>query len=147
MFVYIAGPFFNKEQLSVIEKIEATLDDHGIMYFSPRSLGTLKDMSPEKRKVYQDKIYDSNLLHMRECDIAILVVDDFDAGTMFEFGYLACLGRDVVTFSAKGFGLNVMLRNASKCHTTTIDDLAMICHYIDCDMDTSCFDEREDAVT
>ena len=145
--VYIAGPFFNEKELDTIEKIEIHLDSHNIRYFSPRSMGTLKDMTLEKRVQYQDQIYDSNLRHMRECDVAIIVVDNFDAGTMFEMGFMACLGKDMVTYSAEGYGLNVMLRNASKCHTTMLECLEAIIDHIEKDWDVSHWNQMENATT
>ena len=50
MKIYLAGPFFNKQQLETIESIEAELDKYGFDYFSPRKGGgVLSHLSPEDR--------------------------------------------------------------------------------------------------
>ena len=62
------------------------------------------------------------------CNKAIIVVDDFDAGSMWEFGFMYAMqcfeeNMRIVTYSAGGHGLNVMLAEASNCHITDLEDL------------------------
>ncbi len=126
--VYIAAPFFNEEEVRVVEEIEFALNQYQIEYFSPRSEGVIKNMTPEERKERMRNIYDSNMDGIAECNLMIAVIDGRDVGTMFELGVQACLKRGrvderyIVTFSDKNFGLNVMLKFASDCHINGFEE-------------------------
>ena len=139
MKIYIAGPFFNEEQLSRIITIESMLDAHGIKYFSPRKFrisdrpdlesSILKDMDPGKQREVAKAIFDSNIDGIRGSDGIIAVIDDKDTGTSFELGYAACFARRnigsrlpgiypyrIITINFTGKGLNVMLRECVDFH-------------------------------
>lgn len=75
---YIAGPFFNPQQVAVIQMIEDALDQNGFPYFSPRkqhrgdrSLPPPKIDSPERAK----EVYDMNVWEMRHAGAIIFVLD------------------------------------------------------------------------
>ena len=116
--VYIAAPFFNQEQLEVVQRIEALLKDAGVEFFSPRSEGTLKEMSIEERKVYMGDMFRSNVDHMDWCTHCVAVIDNYDTGTVWEMGYLYATHKTIVTFSANYHGINVMLNESIKAHCT-----------------------------
>lgn len=113
MKVYIASPFFDKKQLDLVKKIESALTKAHIDFFSPRSEGTLKKMSKEKREVESMKIYKSNIRNINECSHMLVVIDGHDTGTVFEFGYAVAKGKAIHTLSNEGHGLNVMLAHAA----------------------------------
>ena len=116
MKVYIAAPFFNEEQLSVVKRIESYLRENGINFFSPRSEGTLVKMSPEERKAKMSELFQSNVNHMDWCTHCIAVIDDYDTGTVWEMGYLFATGKKIVSFSANYHGINVMLNESIQAH-------------------------------
>lgn len=141
---YIAAPFFNEDELKVVKLIEKHLDTLGIEYFSPRSFGVIKDMSPEEKSARLNEVYEMNIEQVKECTYMIAVTDGYDAGTMFEVGY-AIANRDkintamkglkltdeernrftraVITFSAKNKKVNVMLRQSVDSHVSNEKDL------------------------
>ena len=47
--IYIAGPFFNEDQVALIEAIEAVLTFNNMEFYSPRSEGVLFHMTPEEK--------------------------------------------------------------------------------------------------
>ena len=114
--VYIAAPFFNEEQLDVVRKIELLLEEEGIEFFSPRSEGTLKDMSAEERKEAMSEVFRSNVDHMDWCTHCVAVIDNYDTGTVWEMGYLYATHKKLITFSAQYHGINVMLNESIEAH-------------------------------
>lgn len=127
--VYIAGPFFNPEQLDLIINIESVLHANGVSYFSPRSFGVLGEMDPDERRSKTKIIYDKNIEQIRVNNVMLAVIDDRDVGTIFEIGYAAALRdkfnrRKIVTISNKGYGMNVMLRESVDAHLHGLTNLA-----------------------
>tara|TARA_R110001599_G_scaffold286600_3_gene489147 strand:+ start:115 stop:678 length:564 start_codon:yes stop_codon:yes gene_type:complete len=139
MKIYLAGPFFNKQQLETIESIEAELDKYGFDYFSPRKGGgVLSHLSPEDRTKESKRIYDSNVSEMINANVLLAVVDDHDTGTVYEMGYFRALTdhfkyksemsasaaqRYSITFTNQNFGLNIMLKESVDAHLVGISDL------------------------
>ncbi len=121
--VYIAAPFFTEGQLDVVRKIELLLESKGIEFFSPRSEGTLKDMSAEERKVAMGEVFRSNVDHMDWCTHCVAVIDDYDTGTVWEMGYLYATHKKLITFSAQYHGINVMLNESIEAHTITYESI------------------------
>jgi len=119
-FIYIAGPFFNNKQKGLIKRIEKELDKYGIKYFSPRSEGVLIDMTPEEKEEQMVKIFDSNIFHLENCKGVIAVIDDWDTGTVFEIGYANAIEKPIFTLSDNDYGLNVMVRQAVRCHNIDV---------------------------
>jgi len=121
--IYIAGAFFNEEQLALIKSIETECEKQGVPYFSPRLVGgVLQDMTQEERDKAKRDIYNSNVQGIEEADCVLAVIDDFDPGTMFELGYAAAFYKDIVTVTNKNYGLNVMLNEPVRCHTSNVRD-------------------------
>ena len=123
MRVYIAGPFFNDEQVGVIARIEMLLEKMGVDYFSPRSEGVLKKMSKEERAAKMGDVFKSNVRNMDWCTHCIAVTDGYDTGTVWEMGYLFATGKQIITFSNEYKGINVMLNESISAHCIYYLDL------------------------
>lgn len=118
--IYIAGPFFNEHEVSVIKSIEDECESRGVEYFSPRlEGGVLKDMAQEERDKKFEEIYYSNVNAIDSADCVLAVIDNFDPGTMFEIGYAIGKKKRIITMTAKEYGLNVMLATPVEVHTTS----------------------------
>lgn len=120
---YIAGPLFKPEQIDTIREIEALLDERDEPYFSPREYGVIADEPMNKARM--KRIYDMNIAMVRKCQCLIAILDDRDAGTIFEIGYAAAKNKKIITFSNQGHGVNVMLRHAIFTHTNNIEQLSL----------------------
>jgi len=121
--IYIAGPFFNHDQLNAIKDIEAACEGFVLKYFSPRiEGGILKDMNAEDRKAASGSVYDMNVDGIDGSDAVIAIIDDFDPGTMFELGYAAKARKTIITISNHNYGLNVMLAKPVRYHTGSATD-------------------------
>lgn len=107
--VYLAAPFFNDKQRELCDFIEA----HNAVIYSPRKDGgVLKpDSSNEERK----EIFESNTNAIDSAAWVLAVIDDFDAGVLWEMGYAWGVKKDTLGYSdVEGRGLNVML--AGSCN-------------------------------
>lgn len=121
--VYLAAPFFNDEQRSVCESIEQALLPICELY-SPRKDGVLTQMkTPEERKRAAPKIFNRNIEKMNWADLIVAVIDDRDPGVMFEIGWSYSNATEIVTFTAKNYGVNLMIQGAAKAHAKSVEDL------------------------
>ena len=131
--IYLAGPFFNDQQIETIELIENEFDKYGFDYFSPRksSGGVISHLSLEDRTKASKKIYDKNVEEMMNANILFAIIDGRDTGTVYEMGYFKALTdhfkyktkeasvdlqRYSITFTNENFGLNIMLKESVDAH-------------------------------
>jgi nucleoside 2-deoxyribosyltransferase len=129
MRVYLAAPFFNPQQIKIVEDVEEVLNQcQGILqYYSPRQSGiVLKDLPPAVRMARAKEVYDANIANMEWCDVIVAVVDGRDAGTFFEIGWGIAKGKIIITYTAKNYGLNVMLQESVAAHVTNMFDLLTV---------------------
>ena len=121
--IYIASPFFNEKQLELVKLIETTLNKNRIPYYSPRSEGTLGDMSEEERQAWKKSIYLKNVCNICDCSLMVAVIDDRDIGTIWEMGYATSAGKPIISLSNSNHGLNVMLAESVQAHVLSVDDM------------------------
>jgi nucleoside deoxyribosyltransferase len=116
--MYIAGPFFNDYQVSVIEKIKSLLTELGVEYFSPKDVN--KNIEGEKGNLeLRQKIFNDNINAMMMCDSAVAVIDDFDKGTIWEMGFMYGYNVPIIGYTEfKERGMNIMLSQSvvAFCH-------------------------------
>jgi nucleoside 2-deoxyribosyltransferase len=87
-YIYIAGPFFNPEQLAIIEDIKKVLQFSGLEYFSPKD-----ECMYEPGVTTPEQVLDINVRALEQTDLTICVTDGRDPGTMFEAGW--CYAKSV----------------------------------------------------
>lgn len=137
MKVYIAAPFFIPQQVALVEAAERELGRDGLDYFSPRSEGTLKNMSVEEQKQTRKQIFDSNIQNMNECTHMLAIVEYKDTGTIFEMGYFHAQGKPIIMVSSKLESINVMLGQAAESIATSPEQAANIWAGLDVGVDIS----------
>lgn len=120
---YIASPFFNKKEVSFVEKIENELSSVGELFYSPRLDGVLNDMTPQERSKSKRTIYENNIKNIVDCDCIVAVIDGRDQGTIFEIGYAAALNKSIITITSQSFGVNVMLAEATYAHLNSVSEI------------------------
>lgn len=105
--IYLAGPFFTTAQLDTAEFVEGACSAAGVDAFSPR----LKCCCPSNASMAQRKAsFDMNTEAIKQCDLVLACIDDFDAGTMWEMGFAFALKKPVYAYTlVPGRGLNLML--------------------------------------
>ena len=113
--VYLAAPFFNREQLDIVEQIEDVFDAAPrdlFELYSPRHDGVLMEMSPEERKANSRRIYDNNVNNVFDAQMMVAVIDGKDAGTVFEMGCAFAKHIPIVAYSNEKKAVNIMLRHS-----------------------------------
>lgn len=87
---YIAAPFFNVQQIKVVERIKTILSVNGIKYFSPKDESNFKQGDDPK------EILDLNCKGITESDFVIVVTDGKDVGTIWEAGYAFAKAKPIL---------------------------------------------------
>lgn len=106
--IYLAGPFFNEEQLMTQKIVEGICREHYWDFFSPR----LECYCPPKAsKEVQQRTFDMNVSHVKKAPLVIARIDDFDTGTIWEMGLAYAYKVPVIAYTTfpEGRGLNLML--------------------------------------
>ena len=111
--VYLAGPFFNEEQLERISYIETKLDMYGLDVFSPRHASLIK---PGCSKEDMIETFKGNVTHIDKADLVLAVLDGNDTGTIWEAGYAYAKQVPTIYFNEtrpKDKGPNLMLAEST----------------------------------
>ena len=131
MLIYCAGPFFNELQLKTMEDIEAVLESFDdVTLFKPRNgkasakklnkeIGAGKDPSADTRR----QVFEDNVDNIDEADLIVACIDDRDVGTIFEIGYACKAHVPIITYTNKGFGMNLMLAESTLVHCKGTEQL------------------------
>lgn len=99
MKIYLAGPWFNDEQMERIQKIEKTLElfsEQGVEVFSPRKETLVLPNASHKDR---QKAFEGNIRGIDKCDMILVCADDNDKGTMFEAGYAYATNTPILYYS------------------------------------------------
>ena len=128
--IYLAGPFFTPEQKSTMKQAKEFFEGRGFSVCDPQDLSpVIVDLPPEERKEKLFKgIFKNNIEAMEKSEYLVACIDDRDTGTSFEMGFFYAFkgpGR-IFTFSAHGYGANVMLSQATTGHAESLDLLSII---------------------
>lgn len=104
--VYLAAPFFNDEQRDLCTYIEGLNQEWPI--YSPRSDGGV--LKPDSTDSERGNVFESNTNGIYAAQWMLAVVDNFDAGVLWEMGYAWAKKIPTLAYSdVEGRGLNVML--------------------------------------
>jgi len=114
---YIASGWFNENQAKDLECIKLILDAHGVQYFSPKD----EIICPPDANVQtRNKIFNSNVIAIRNSAFVIVNTRDKDMGTIFEAGVAFEAKKKIiyVAFGLQG-NFNLMLAESGICVCTT----------------------------
>ncbi|MCH4210006.1 nucleoside 2-deoxyribosyltransferase [Bifidobacterium sp.] len=121
---YVAGPFFNDEEVHSMERLEAVLEVHGRKLFKPR-------FGEEENRVHDEDwpklCFDKDIAGIRDSDAVIANLIDGDTGTMFEIGYAYSRGTPVYGYYEglkPSDTINLMIAQSVREVFTGPDDLA-----------------------
>lgn len=88
--VYLAAPFFNAIDLAAVEEVRTLFLENGIRVFSPYHDVGIGDSR---------HVYDRDVEGIKNAGIVFANVCGFDPGTVYEVGYAAALGKQVVAYA------------------------------------------------
>lgn len=98
--IYLAGPFFNEEEIKNIEYAETVLRKKGVSIFSPmRHKAEGEPGTPEwARRIFE---MDREEIVKSDAVIALYYGNSGDTGTAWECGYASATGKPVVLVHVK----------------------------------------------
>lgn len=122
--IYIAAPFFTPEQVDTVRLVETSIEKCGMVFYSPRLDGVLKDMLPEERKAKSGEVFKRNCAQMMDCDAMLAILNEKDTGTTWECGFAYYhrrynIGKNtyrIMAYTTSQRELNVMLAKAFDAH-------------------------------
>lgn len=111
--LYLAGPFFSFAQRWMIDLMRHALVKLGAEVFSPYH--EVGDGPP-------DVVAPLDLAAIERATAVVAIIDDLDAGTLFEIGYAKALGKSIVAFgeNTSSSDLTMLIGSGVELH----DDLA-----------------------
>lgn len=126
--IYLAGPFFDDEQIERIERVEAALAENPTVgdVFSPRKAEAIhREGSP----AWAQEIFEMDRQHIDQAEVMLAVIDYeqtyVDPGTAWETGYAAAKRKPVVLLKEKADGtINLMMGVPAQAVLTAVTDLA-----------------------
>lgn len=93
---YLAGPFFNVDQISMQKKIELLMSINGKKCFSPRlDAGTLPENASKKDML---SVFNKDLEAIDNCKMLFANVSYRDTGTSVEIGYALAKNIPVILY-------------------------------------------------
>lgn len=97
MKIYLAGPFFNKRERRVIERVRDLLRARGLNVFVPME-HFIENAYELPNDVWAKKVYEVDVGAIEECDIILVVYYGMksDSGTAFEQGFAKGLNKRIV---------------------------------------------------
>ncbi|MBW1605469.1 nucleoside 2-deoxyribosyltransferase [Lactobacillus sp. Sy-1] len=125
--IYLAGPFFDDNQVARIERVEEALTNNPTVgsFFSPRTANF-----PDEKEGTVDwakKVYRKDVDELEASDLVVAVLDFkdgyVDSGTAFEIGYATNLGKDIIVLHENEGIVNLMISNSIVAYVKSADDI------------------------
>ena len=126
--IYLAGPFFDEEQLERIGRAEQALAANPQVgnVFSPRQ-HELRDVEMGTPK-WRERTFKLDTDQIDAADVVVALADytddQVDSGTAFEIGYAFHQQTPVVLLHEKDNTVNLMLAESLRAYLTTAEALA-----------------------
>ena len=124
--VYLAGPFFTREQKAVMDEAKQMLEKFGLVVCDPRDLNpVISDLPPviKRPAEFYKKIFQGNVIGIGDSFSIIAWTDIKDTGTAFELGVAWAMIMPIITFSTMNMSSNVMLAQAAGGHFKSLQAL------------------------
>ena len=128
---YLAGPFFNEQQIDMQEKIESLMAVQGKKCFSPRKdAGTL---GPNPTVEDMQRVFNTDLDAINHCKYLFANVSFRDTGTSVEIGYALSRNIPVILFWNEHVhdSDHVNLMIASACGGKYIKNWVQLSNYLE----------------
>ncbi|MGG5357691.1 MULTISPECIES: nucleoside 2-deoxyribosyltransferase [unclassified Enterococcus] len=125
--IYLAGPFFSKEQIERISRIEKALTENTTVtsFYSPREhQETNYDMFSAG---WAQEIYELDMKELTEADAVAAILDfehqSTDPGTAYELGAAAMMNKPVIVVQEETFPTNLMITQSLHAYLKTAEEL------------------------
>ena len=106
--IYLAGPFFSRQELNWVNSVCSALEDAGFQVYSPsRENGIIDSETPLQKR---EEIFLADLNFLKKADTVVALLDHNDTGTHFEAGFAFESGIPIFGLHTSSEQLNNMLR-------------------------------------
>jgi len=119
MRLFLAGPFFNDEEVERLDKVKTSLEKMGFEIYSTSHRNSRINLGDPGEKNRRFKLLCDDI---RKCDGVFAVLDGKDAGTIWEMGYAFAVGKPVIVFSEKD-GLFSLMIDQSATYLVGFDSI------------------------
>lgn len=123
-YAYIAGGWFNKDEVHCLDLLEDVCKEVGIRTYEPRHDSPQIGKSPTDEE--RDANFQSNLIAIKHADFVIASTQGKDMGTIWECGYAFAHGIPVFGFAPllpAGAPFNLMLAQSMMQVFTSTEQL------------------------
>ena len=90
--VYLASPWFTKEQAEREDRIKNKLRELGFNVWSPKENTMLL---PDSNNELREKVFSNNINNIKDCDIIFVITDTKDIGTIWEAGFMCGYNENI----------------------------------------------------
>ncbi|CQR47431.1 Nucleoside 2-deoxyribosyltransferase [Paraliobacillus sp. PM-2] len=119
--VYLAGGWFNDDQLRRIEEAEFVLSKLGFNVFSPRK--QQNEHLAFGSKEWRELTFTNDIKHIDWADMVFAIYDEEDAGTMFEIGYAYATNKPIFVYHETDSIVNLMISDSLQAYFKTFQDV------------------------
>ena len=116
--VYLAGPFFNPQQIKLVRTFEVVLTGKGLKVYSPRKH---QSKAPYGSMKWRRQTFASNVRAIDSADIVFAVYNDEDSGTMWEIGRAWSMRKPVLVFNSKEKRVNLMIAQSLYAYLDSVE--------------------------
>ncbi|KSU83503.1 Nucleoside 2-deoxyribosyltransferase [Fictibacillus enclensis] len=126
--VFIAGPFFDQEQVARIQRLENALSRNPQVaeFYSARF--HQNQQYPWGSKEWRKVVFNLDLYALRRADVVVAIHDyegkSTDSGTAFELGYAYAYQKVIILIKEKESVPNLMLIESLHAFFTNVDSMA-----------------------
>lgn len=122
--IYLAGPFFNEEEIKNIEYAERVLKERGLPFFSP--MRALFEEAEQGTPEWARLVFNKDVEEIEKADAVVTLYygSNGDTGTAWECGYAFSLGKPVILVHAKKEGDSNLMMHCGCTTNIFLEDLA-----------------------
>lgn len=126
--VYLAGPFFDDQQIRLITEVEKALTANTSVkkFFSPRK-GSSDQANDIGSARWAKATFQEDIQQINQCEVMVAILDyphaNPDSGTAFEIGYAYAHSVPVILIQVQENPVNIMISQAAIAYLTSIQQL------------------------
>lgn len=121
IIIYLAGPFFSKQELTWANYIQESLEGCGLRVLSPSKQNGIIDENTTLDE--RQSIFIADLELIQKSDIVVALLDHNDSGTNFEIGYAYSNGKPIIALQTSNDELNNMIKNGCNVICNTVEEV------------------------
>ncbi|MDB1679884.1 MULTISPECIES: nucleoside 2-deoxyribosyltransferase [Enterococcus] len=125
--IYLAGPFFSKEQIERVSKIEKALEENKTVssFYSPRHH---QESNYELFTAgWAQEVYEKDMEELTAADFVVAILDyehqSTDPGTAYELGAATMMNKPMIVFQEETVPTNLMITQSLHTYLKSVDEI------------------------